>query len=736
MSTSITRRTFIQASGVAAGLVVGLPLSALRRRHEGTAPEDALRPAAFLRIAPDGIITIWVIRMEMGQGTRTALPMMIADDLCANWRDVRVEQAHPGGEFKSIQMHTSGSDSVPSTYEMMRTVGAAAREMLVAAAASDWSVDPATCDAAESVVRHRASGRTRTYGSLASAASRLPVPKSPRLKTPAEFTLIGRPTKRVDGPAIVTGKAAYGTDVAVPGMVYASIERAPTLGATLASFDATAARRIAGVVDVVAVTRGLHPGVAVIARDSWTAMRARKELRITWKPGTAARFDSAAFIAQQTRMLDDASVLVRDSGDAASALARAAHRIEGTYVYPFQAHAPLETMNCTADYRADSLELWVPTQTDVRSMQQATKVSGLPAEKINMHCTLVGGGFGRRLFADYVAEAVQLSKALHRPVQVLWTRQDDMRRGYFEPATTHRYRAGYDAQGNIVAVTHQLSQADLTIYDNHQGRDIWSGAPRPAKKPDEFDAGEAMLYEYPALRVDAVDVTSPVPTGPWRAVASPSTVFARESFVDELAHALKKDPFALRIDLLSRSQPASRGPDRRRLIRVLEELRRRSAWDTALPPVRGRLIGRGVAASVYANTSYIGMVAEVSVAEDLSDLRVTRVFTVVDCGLVVNPLGIEGQTESAITWGLSAALHGKIDFVAGAAVQSTFADFRVLRMNEMPRLETTFLESDAAPSGYGEHPVPVIAPAVANAVAAACGRRVRSLPITPSSLKA
>jgi YD repeat-containing protein len=368
-------------------------------------------------------------------------------------------------------------------------------------------------------------------------------------------------------------------------------------------------------------------------------------------------------------------------------------------------------------------------------MQQATKVSGLPAEKINMHCTLVGGGFGRRLFADYVAEAVELSKALRRPVQVLWTRQDDMRHGYFEPATTHRYRAGYDAQGNIIAVTHQLSQADLTIYEHHEGRSIWSGTPRPAKKREDFDAGEAMLYEYPAFRVDAVDASSPVPTGPWRAVASPSTVFARESFIDELAHAMEKDPFALRIELLSRSQQSSRGPDRRRLIRVLEELRRRSGWDAAMPSVRGRLVGRGVAGSVYADTSYIGMVAEVSVAADLSDLRVTRVFTVVDCGLVVNPLGIEGQTESAITWGLSAALHGKLDFVDGAAVQSTYAEFRVLRMNEMPKLETTFLESHAAPSGYGEHPVPVIAPAVANAVAAACGRRVRSLPITPSSMR-
>jgi isoquinoline 1-oxidoreductase beta subunit len=365
-------------------------------------------------------------------------------------------------------------------------------------------------------------------------------------------------------------------------------------------------------------------------------------------------------------------------------------------------------------------------------MQQASKVSGLPPERITVHCALAGGGFGRRLFADYVAEAVELSKALRKPVQVLWTRQDDIRHGYFEPATTHRWSAGYDAQGKILAVTHQLSQADLTVYEHHEGKNIWSGAPRPAKKPDDFDADDALLYDFPALRIDATDVTSPVPTGPWRAVATPSTVFARESFIDELARALRKDPFALRIDLLSRA--ATGRLDRARLIRVLEELRRRAAWDVALPPAPGRLVGRGVAAGVYANTSYIGMVADVSIAPDFSDVRVTRVITVVDCGLVVNPLGVDGQTESAITWGLSAALHGKIDFVDGAAVQSTYADFRVLRINEMPRLETTFLESDAAPSGYGEHPVPIIAPAVANAVHAATGRRVRGLPMTPAAL--
>jgi isoquinoline 1-oxidoreductase beta subunit len=346
----------------------------------------------------------------------------------------------------------------------------------------------------------------------------------------------------------------------------------------------------------------------------------------------------------------------------------------------------------------------------------------------------MGGGFGRRLFADYVAEAVELSMILGRAVQVLWTRQDDIRHGYYPSGTVQRFRAGFD--GAVQAIIHQTSVADLTVYQMHDGHDIWDGAPRKEKEATAFASPTAGLYGFPNVRIDAADVTGPVPTGPWRAVDAPADAFARESFMDELAHATRKDPFDMRIALLRQLAVGDDGVDRRRLIRVLEELRRRSTWGTSPSVASGRRGGRGMAVNVYKGTSYIGMVADVTIADDLSDIRVTRVVTVVDCGLVLNPLGLDGQTESAIAWGLSAALHGKIDFRNGAALQGSYDDFRVLRMNEMPRLETFYLESDAPPSGYGEHPVPVIAPAVANAVFAACGKRVRSLPITPRSLQA
>jgi isoquinoline 1-oxidoreductase beta subunit len=315
---------------------------------------------------------------------------------------------------------------------------------------------------------------------------------------------------------------------------------------------------------------------------------------------------------------------------------------------------------------------------------------------------------------------VELSKVVGKPVQVLWTRRDDMRHGYFQPATTHRYRAGIDGSGKVAAVELQMSVADLTVYDIAQGRNIWTDA-RKEKAASDFESADGDFYTFPNFTIEAADATSPVPTGPWRAVTSPSEVFARESFVDELAHAVGKDPIAFRVERLK--------PSHTRLGRVLQEMRQRSRWDAPLAQIPGRFVGRGVAASIYKGTSFIAMVAEVSMARDFTDLRVTRLITVVDCGIVINPLGLDGQTESAIAWGLSAALLGKIDFRQGAAVQSSYADFQVLRMDRMPRLETIVLESGEAPSGYGEHPVPLVAPAVANAVFAACGRRVRELPI-------
>jgi isoquinoline 1-oxidoreductase subunit beta len=733
----VTRRQFLQSGGAMAGLTLAFRLPGVM----AAAPGSPFEPNAYLQITPDDRITIWAAKLEMGQGVRTLLPMMVAEELEVDWNRVHVAQPSPGGRFAGIELHTSGSSSSSSEYRTLRTAGAAAREMLVAAAAGGWGVDAASCQAAHGAVTHTPTGRRRTYGELADSAARLPVPRAPKLKAPAAFRLLGTPVKRVDGPDIVTGRARYGLDVRVPGMLVATIERAPTLGGAPVTIESAAALAVPGVRHVVPVTRGISRGVAVVATDTWAALRGRDALRVEWSPGPHADFDSDQFIAALPDAFDRATFQVRHEGDAAAALRAASRRLDASYVFPFQAHAPLETMNCTADVRADAAEFWVPTQTDVRTLEQATKVTGLPASAITVHCQLMGGGFGRRLFADYVAEAAEISMAVKAPVQVVWTRQDDMRHGYFQPATAERFTAGLDAAGALVALVHRTQSSDLTIYDIHEGRDIWTTA-APPKAPDAYARDQSPWgaydnpYAIPNLQVDCADVTSPVPTGPWRAVEYPSTVFGRESFLDETAHLVGQDPIAFRLGLLPPGV-ARVGPydiDRGRLARVLEAVRDRSGWTRPPAQTDGRRRARGVAANMYHARSYLAMVAEVSVAADLSDLRVERITTVVDCGRALNPLGVDGQTESGITWGLSAALFGKMDFKAGGAVQGMYAEFAVARIDHMPVLDTVILDSGAAPGGYGEHPVPLVAPAIANAVFAATGRRVRRLPITAEAI--
>jgi isoquinoline 1-oxidoreductase beta subunit len=735
-----TRREFLRST-VTAGLMLAFELPELRGSAAASGPFE---PNAYLRVGPDGLVTIWITKLEMGQGVRTLLPMILAEELEADWSRVRIEQAMPGPRFKGIELHTSGSGSSSASYRQLRLAGATAREMLIAAAAAAWSVEPSSCRAERGAVVHTATGRRTGYGELTAAAAAQTVPTQPALKDPSAFTLLGKPMKRIDGPAIVSGRAEYGIDVRVPGMLFASIERAPTLGGTLVRFDADAARRVPGVRHVVPVSSGILPGVAVVADDNWSAVRGRAALAITWGTRPGEPFDSDRHLAALPAACADASFEVRREGDAAAALNGAVKRHDATYVFPFQAHAPMEPMNCTAHVRADAAEVWAPTQTDVRTLAQIGKVTGLPASAITLHCVMMGGGFGRRLFADYAAEACEISKAIARPVQVTWTREDDIRRGYFQPATAEHFTAGLDASDAPVALVHQTTSSDLTIYDIHDGRNIWTAPPKPAKAADAYASDQSPWgaydtpYEFPHLRVECADVTSPVPVGPWRAVEYPSTVFGRESFLDELAKLTDKDPIALRLDLLPRDVKAI-GPykiDRARLARVLERVRDRSNWSAPLAAIPGRRRGRGVAVNVYHGRSHIAMVAEVSVADDLSDLRVDRITAVVDCGIALNPLGVHGQTESGITWGLSATLLGRMDFAADRPIQGNYSDFKVLRIDQMPELDTVILDSSEAPAGFGEHAVPTVAPAVANALFAATGARIRELPLTPAKLRA
>lgn len=741
---TLSRREFLRRAALAgSGLVLAMHVPELVRAAEaGEAPAE-FAPNAFLRIALDGTVTLTIVRHEMGQGVRTTLAMLLADELEADWGRIRVEQAVTGPRFRGIRLHTSGSGSSRGVFPVLRTAGATAREMLVGAAAERWGVPAASCRAEAGQVVHDASGRRLGYGALAAAAATRQMPDSPRLKEPSEFRYIGKPMKRIDGPEIVTGRTTYGLDVRVPGMLFASVERAPVLGAKLLGFDGARALAMPGVRHVVPVRSGIQQGVAVVATSTWAAFRARAALRIEWDPGPHRDFDSERFAAALPGWLERANGRVRHEGDAPAALAGAARRHEATYSFPFEAHAPLEPMNCTAHVRADAAEFWAPTQTQHRCMEQAVRVTGLPEERITIHAITMGGAFGRRLFADYLAEAAEISKAVAAPVQVVWTREDDMRHGYFQPCTAERLTGGLDPSGRLVALEHRSTVSDLSIYGIHAGRHLYASEPASPAEPKDFEADGSPWgsydnpYDVPNLKVDAVTVPSPVPYGPWRAVMYPSTVWARESFLDELAALAGEDPLRFRSRLLGGGVREVGGMriDRARLARVHELAAERAGWGAPLP-ADGRLHGRGIAASVYHANSYIAQVAEVSLAPDLSDLRVHRITCAVDCGLVLHPEGLLGQAESGITWGLSYALKQPITFERGAAVQRGFGDFGVMRMGEMPAIDVHLVPGDTRPGGFGEHPVPMVAPAIANAVFAACGARVRRLPITPDAIRA
>lgn len=728
----INRRQFVQTSTAAgAGLVVAFRFPEVLSNTE----PSVFGPNAYIRISSDNVVTLSITRSEMGQGVRTNLPATLAEELEVELSKVKLDQAMPGARFKGIRLRTSGSGSSSGTFMALRRAGATAREMLISAAAQRWNVDRSLCRAELGFVTDN-SGRKLSYGSLAEAAAKLPVPENPPLKDPKNFRLLGKPLKRIDGPAIVRGQAIYGFDVRVPGLLFAVMERCPFLGGKVASFDARKAMAVAGVRHVAPIQTGISTGVAVVADNTWAAMKGREALEVKWDKGPNSEFDSAQFLTKLKTAFSEEGFPIRREGDTAAAFKNAASRIDAVYEYPFQAHAPIETMNCTADVRSNSCEVWAPTQTPDTAHADIMKTLKLPSESVKFHTTMSGGGFGRRLFSDYVDEAVELSNAIGKPVQLIWTRTDDMRNGFFHPASVEQLSAGFDAGKRPIAWLHKSAGSDLSMF-GPPTQEEKKNVNRYANDGSPWGAYDNP-YNFSSMKVDYVPVASPVPTGPWRAVEYPARVFARESFVDEIAHVSGLDPLQFRINLLQPGGILTLGPqkiDRTRMIRVLEFLREKSGWTRPLAAADGRLWGRGLAVNVYDAESYVAQVAEVSVARDFSDFRLHRICCAVDCGFVINPAGLEGQVESGITWGLSATLHGKIDFRGGRAQQGTYEDFRVMRMNEMPNIETYLIPSTGRPSGFGEHPVPPVAPAVANALFAATGKRLRSLPITAERLR-
>lgn len=728
-----TRRAFLQ-SVAGAGLVLAIDGGAFTA---ATTDSVDFAPNAYIQIRPDNVVHLWVTRTEMGQGVRTTLPMMLADEMEIDWSQVVLEQASTVPRFKGIRLRTSGSGSTVGTYNALRKAGATARVMLIAAAAERWGVDPATCRAQAGSVVHSPSGRKLTYGLLADAAARRPVPENPPLKDPKDFRYIGKPMKRTDGPSIVSGQARYGLDTRVPGMLYAVVKRCPYLGGKVASFDRTKTMAASGVRYVVPITTGLATGVAVVADHTWAAMKGADALAVTWDPGPNRNFDSGQFLRQMEDALSESGFFVRGDGDADKALQAAARKMEAVYEFPFQAHAPLETMNCIADVRHGSCEIWAPTQTPTTAQEDTAKQLGLPLESIKVNVTLTGGAFGRRLFVDYVPEAVEISKAIGKPVQVVWTRSDDMRFGFFHPPSMVRITGAFDHDGKPLVWMQRSVGCDLSMFGFPNEKEL--ADPRHYFKEGSPWGSFDNPYNFPNLKADFVRRNSPVPTGPWRAVEYPAQVFARESFIDELAHGAGRNPLDLRLELLRPGDVLKLGDskiDRGRLIAVLKLVSEKSNWRGSPASFPGRSWGRGLACNIYSDDCFIAQVAEVSVGKTTGDIRIHRIVCTLDCGRVINPLGLDGQTESGITWGLTATLHGRIDFKNGTAVQENYLDYEVIRINEAPVIETHFIPSDLPPGGFGETAVPPVAPAVANAIFAATGKRIRRLPITPEKLKA
>ena len=700
----VTRREFLQVAGAAgARLVIGftIPGCAPARAPPGPPPE----PNAWLRIGTDESILVIVDRSEMGQGVATSLPMLVAEELEADWSKVGIEFAPADPKYNNLlfgMQGTGGSSSVRAAYTALRQAGAAAREVLISAAAQTWNVDRAECRAENGAVHH-SGGRRLTYGHLVATAATLPVPADPPLKAPADWKIVGTRVPRLDTPPKVDGSAGFGIDVTVPGMLVAVVARCPVFGGTVASFDAAAALTVPGVRQVVQVTNG----IAVVADGYWPAKTGRDALQISWNEGPNAAASSAGISRLLAARAQRPGVQARHDGTPDAALAVAARRLDAVYETPFLAHATMEPMNATAHVRPDGVDIWAPTQFQTGAHQLGAAIGGVPPEQVKVHTTYLGGGFGRRFELDFIQEALETSKAVGAPVKVVWSREDDTRHEFYRPASYHRLRAGLDAGNRPVAWTHRVVAPSIMIR-------VFPALVQGNLDSEAVEGAVEMPYGVPNVHVDYVMTDTGIPVGFWRSVNHSFNAFAVEGFIDEMAHAAGQDPYEYRRGLLAGAP---------RYLRVLELAATRAGWGSALPDG----VFRGIAVH-KSFESYVAQVAEVSVGSD-GTVRVHRVVCAIDCGPVVNPDTVEAQMQSGIVYGLTAALHGEIGIDGGRVIQGNFHDYPMLLMAAMPRVEVHIVPSTDSQGGVGEPGTPPIAPAVCNAIFAATGKRIRKLPI-------
>ena len=715
----LSRRTFLRTSAAAGGgllLAVAWPGPARFAAAAGTSQVESFAPNAFVRIGPNGRIALIVCQVEMGQGTYTSMPMLIAEELEVGLNQVDVEAAPPDDKLYAnpllLFQATGGSTSVRAFWKPLREAGAAARILFVEAAAQTWGVDPASCHAEKGEVIHEPTGRRLAYGKLADKAATLPVPDIAKivLKDPKDFTIIGKPVKRIDTPGKVDGSAKYGIDVRLPGMKIAALAICPEFGGKLKSVDEDKARLVKGVHQVVR----LDDAVAVVADHMGAAKKGLAALDIEWDAGPNARLATADIVRDLDAASQKPGAVARKEGDVEKAFAAATRRIDAIYQMPFLAHAAMEPMNCTVHLSPDACEIWVGTQVLSRAQAAAAEITGLPKEKVKVHNHLIGGGFGRRLDIDGVIWAVKVARQVEGPVKVIWTREEDIQHDLYRPYYYDRLSAGLDDKGMPIAWTDRVTASSIMarwappLFKNGLDMDAVDGAAEPP-------------YDLPNILVDYVRQEPPgIETAFWRGVGPTHNIFVVESFIDELAAAARQDPFEYRRTLLAKSPRAKR---------VLELAAEKAGWGQALP--KGE--GRGLSVQHVFGT-YLSQVAEVEVVKDGS-VRVNRVVCAVDCGHVVNPDTVRAQIEGGVNFGITAALYGEITLKDGRVEQSNFDNYQMLRIDEAPRIEVHIVESTEDPGGMGEPGTSALAPAVANAIFAATGKRLRKLPVDTAALK-
>lgn len=713
-----TSRRDVLKVGAALTLAIALPRGSGRVFAAEGPAAPPIDPQAFLRIGTDDTVTVISKHAEMGQGVYTGLATLIAEELDADWSKVRVEAA-PADTRRYANLvfrvqGTGGSTSIANSYEQMRKAGAAGRAMLVSAAAARWGVSAGEITVANGVVAHKASHRTARFGELAEEAARLPVPSEVELKDPRDFKLIGRNAARVDSHAKSTGTAMFTQDIRLPGMLTAVVMYPPRFGGKVKSVDAVAAKAVPGVKAVVPFETPVRSGVAVIAGDFWTAKKGRDALRVEWDESQAFRGSSAALFAEYRALAKTPGASAAKTGDVEAGFANADRIIRADYEFPYLAHAAMEPMNCVVRAGSHECEVWNGTQFQTADQMALAKLFGIPPQNVRIHSLYAGGSFGRRgnIFSDYVLDAGSIVKAsrLSVPIKMVWTREDDMRTDYYRPAYVHALEAGLDKNRRIIAWRHRIV-----------GQSVFEGtafAPPGPIDPNSVEGAANLPYDIPNLSVELHTTKNLVPVMPWRSVGSSHTAFSTECFLDEIAHAIGKDPYDLRRELLKKHT---------RHVAVLDAVAQKSGWRN---PRQGKVYGIAVH---EAFGSVVGQVAQL--ARTAGGLKLERVVCAVDCGLAVNPNIVAMQMESGIGYGLSAALHGAISFEDGKVVQSNFDDYSVLRMNEMPAVEVHILPSTNKPSGVGEPATPVIAPALANALLAANGKSIRSLPFAAQGVE-